>query len=72
MQQVKCVCVCGVCVCGVCVCVCVCLCAAEPSVERVTGRDTIKCSSERRKPVWEQKGAVQCVACSAGSETRED
>ena len=23
-----------------------------------------KCSSERRKPVWEQKGAVQCVACS--------
>ena len=23
-----------------------------------------KCSSERRKPVWEQKGTVQFVACS--------
>ena len=27
-----------------------------------------KCSSERRKPVWEQKGAVQCAV----SEARED
>ena len=31
---------------------------------RESDRKRHKCSSERRKPVWEQKGAVQCVACS--------
>ena len=30
--------------------------------DRESDKKRHKCSSERRKPVWEQKGAVQCVA----------
>ena len=31
---------------------------------RVSDKKRHKCSSERRKTVWEQKGAVQYVSCS--------
>ena len=31
---------------------------------RESDKNRHKCSAERRKPVWEQKGAAQCVACS--------
>ena len=53
--------------------------AAEPSIpvvrqvtcevcsrafHRESDKKRHKCSSERKKPVWEQKGAVQYVVCS--------
>ena len=42
-----------------CVCVCVCVCVVKEVQER--GRD-IKCVAERRKPISEQHGAIQCTA----------